>query len=94
MTKEEKVKFAVVKELILKLIHENTLPTPKIIPAFKTDPCDYTCPEEIRLNIPAAGLEIDNNFYAHHVFAHWLCNMEQTNCSDKVANYIADLIPR
>jgi len=70
------------------------MPVPNIKPHLPTDPCDYTAPEEVRFNIPAAG-DIESDYHARHVFGHFLANLEQTDeNSDKVADLIALFVSR
>ena len=85
------LKFQIVSENIIKLCLNNNFPVPNILPSLKTDPCDFTSTTEIRLNIEQAG-NIDPDYYAKHVFSHYLCNLEQTEISDKVADFIATYV--
>lgn len=73
------------------------LPVPRICPSLPTDPCDFTCPEEVRLNVQAAG-DIDPDYHARHVFGHYISGLHEwepngnQDWADPVADLVADLI--
>jgi len=67
------------------------LPIPYIKESLPTDQCDVTDISEIRLNIIVSG-NIEADYYAKHIFAHYLCGLEQTSISDKIADLIVSLL--
>jgi len=91
MTKSETKKFAAVKAKIRDILIDLELPVPMIGPALVGDPCDTTDFDEIRLNVRAAK-DAPNTWYARHVVGHYICGLEQTELSDKVADLIAKLL--
>lgn len=48
----------------------------------------------IRLGIPNDEPKVAADVEARHIFAHWLCNLEGTDDSDKVADAIAGLLKK
>ena len=83
-------RFRDVREFIEELCIKYEVPIPIIGMAIGTDPCDFTSPEQIRLNLIAAGDQMWYDWYPRHVFGHYLANLEQTHCwSDRVAELIA-----
>jgi hypothetical protein len=84
-------RFREVRELIENLCIKYEVPIPIIGMARATDECDFTSPEEIRLNVIAAGDQVWDDAYPHHVFGHYLANVEQTYLwSDRVADLIGE----
>lgn len=83
------------------LCRQYDIPVPRIVPSLETDPCDFTSPEEVRLNVGAAGvLSID--LHARHVFGHYLCDLHcwepedpsLGGWADPVASLIAEWIAK
>ena len=72
------------------------LSPPKIRPALPGEPCDFTSPEEVRLNCKAATCSDEH--HARHVFAHWLCDVHafanERKDRAKLCNAVADVIAR
>ena len=84
--------FNEVKSIFIELCKKHGFPVPTIKEAYESDPCDFTSPEEVRINIIAAK-GIDAEFHAKHVFGHYVANLEQVDkWSDRVANFIAEVV--
>lgn len=85
--------FFEVEMRFVKLCELFDVPVPWIRPSLETDPCDFTSAEEVRLNVVAAG-DIDIDYYARHVFGHYLCDLHcyGEGQADKVADRIELLV--
>jgi hypothetical protein len=84
----ENLMFYRIKKKILSLCKIYNIPKPKII-KMGDDP---TSEEHIFLNMREAGdlsLEGDQEYYARHVFIHYLCKLEKV---PKYSNTVVDLI--
>jgi hypothetical protein len=78
---------------VFRLCERYNLPVPKIeiVTVTPDTPCDVARVDYIGFNLAAAK---DTNPYdhAHQVFGHWLCNLEQTVHSDKIADLIMEWV--
>jgi len=90
--------FDDIKFRFSKLCIKYGISIPEIRPSVPDDVCDWTSKEEVRFNLKAAG-DIDPDWYAAHVFGHYLCDLhEYANCindddlCEQVANTIARMI--
>lgn len=82
---------------------EANIPMPKISWALDTDPCDVTDHDFIRLNPKAYEDSLgrqatmdDIDYYASHVFGHFLCDYH-SHCgdnegADNAADFISNLL--
>jgi hypothetical protein len=85
--------FLKVKNKIVALSKTFNIPIPEVNPPMMTDRCDFTSPDEIRVNVRASNMPADH--HACHVFAHYLCDMHAYSNSvgdDTTADQIADVI--
>ena len=80
-------RFQNVSDMITKLCEKYELPVPKFFGTYHGEPCDFTSPNLIRLFVKG-NLDTSYDYHAKHVFAHYLCNLEQTEISDKVVDII------
>jgi hypothetical protein len=94
-----------VRDELERLCIQYGIPVPPVGPAYASDPCDFTSPGMVRLNIPAAekSMPVDPTLperawamkYAAHIFGHYVCGIEQESGeeeSNKIADLIADLL--
>ncbi len=87
----EEDRFWHVSDMIQKLCDKYDLPRPMFFGTYVGEPCDFTSPSLIRLFVKGK-LDFSYEYHAKHVFCHYLCNLEQTEVSDKVVDIIAGKI--
>lgn len=71
--------------------HYKVLP-PVVAPALPTDPCDFTDPPHVRINLKQ---ECDRDYQVRHLFGHYLADLHATEdgrYSDDVADVVARMI--
>lgn len=73
------------------------VPVPVIKPPLNTDPCDFTSPSEVRLNLKAANAEgASPEHHVRHNFGHYLCGLHEADDSGQDVgidcNRVADII--
>ncbi len=81
-------KFREVKSEIQWYCWKWQIPQPKIIPAYKEDPCDTTDPPMIRIK-GVRGLS--PKIHAKHVIGHYLADLHLSD-ADYVADKIAEML--
>jgi hypothetical protein len=80
-------RFQNVSGMIESLCVKYDLPVPIFFGNCDGDLCDYTNYGVIRLFVKG-DLDYSYEYHAKHVFTHYLCNLEQTEISDKVVDII------
>jgi len=84
-------RFKHVSEIIESLCEKYELPKPVILRSYIGDKCDFTNPKLIRLFVNSDVVrDISYEHHALHVFGHYLCNLEQTELSDKVVDIVTE----
>ena len=89
--------FETVSQIFKNLCSTHGVPEPLTLPSLDTDPCDFTSPQEVRLNVQAAG-DIDPDYHAGHVFGHYLCGLHEaadngeTNIEPALCDHAADVV--
>jgi len=81
-------RFQNVSRMIEELCIKYELPVPKFFGTYQGEPCDFTSPNLIRLFVK--NDDISYKDHAMHVFGHYLCNLEQTELSDKVVDIVTE----
>ena len=82
-------RFQNVSKMIQSLCEKYELPVPLFFGTYHGEPCDFTSPNLIRLFVKGK-LDTSYEYHARHVFTHYLCNLEQTEISDKVVDIIME----
>jgi hypothetical protein len=83
-------RFQNVEAMIKGLCRKYDLPIPLIYGSTHGEVCDFTSPQVIRLFVENDDVSYDE--HARHVFSHYLCNLEQTEHSDRVVEIIMENI--
>ncbi len=68
------------------------IPVPDIRPALPTDPCDFTDPPYVRINLRQ---ECDRVYQIRHLFGHYLADLhlvENGRWADRVADVVAEML--
>lgn len=88
-----------VEVLFKSLCKRNHLPVPLVSPALPTDPCDFTSPTEVRININVPSSH-GAAHHARHLFGHYICGLHEyephgiQKWADPIAEIIADWIKK
>jgi len=86
-----------VAKIFLDLCVSHAVPVPVIDGAMDTDPCDFTSPTMVRLNVKAAG-DIKPEYHARHVFGHFIANLHEAADNDEpcvepaLCDQVADVV--
>ena len=83
-------RFKNVSAMIEGLCRKYDLPIPFIYGSVYGELCDFTDINIIRLFVK--NDEVSYEEHARHVFSHYLCNLEQTEHSDRVVEIIMENI--
>lgn len=84
-------RFKHVSKMIESLCEKYELPIPVILRTYIGEPCDFTSPQVIRLFVNSDVVrDISYEDHAMHVFGHYLCNLEQTELSDRVVDIVTE----